>query len=205
MHPSIYFSFWLVWVLLTQVLPAELLAAVLAAGLFFLPNTAKEKFRQLVMKSRWILLTLFLTFLLMTPGERIFHGFPLTEEGLAQGLVQMARLLSVLMAVAWLVSEKSTAWILSALLGFVEALPGQKGHAFVVRLSLTLNYATQSEDRRDWKALLSDASMDDGVERDLSLQYPRNLDLAHASLTVAERILAGSVLMSGLFLLLVVQ
>lgn len=197
MHPSVILSVWLSAVLLVQVLPVALLGTAGLVVLAISSSPVRARFQQLIKRSRWILLTLLLTFVLLTPGERLVADYPVTKEGLASGLEHLLRLLSVLVAVAWLVGGRSVAWLLSAMLGLLESFGVSRGRGFIVRLALTLRDSAVEGGRQSWKSMLT-ASEPEGLEPPLD-----HFELEHQALSPAERWLAAGFLLAGFSSLLI--
>lgn len=191
MHPSVTLSIWLFSVLLAQVLPVAALAAADLVALGFCSAPARQHFVQLLRRSRWILLTLLLTFLLLTPGERLWADYPPSQEGLFSGAEHLLRLLSVLLAVAWLVGGRSDEWLLSALWGLLSHFRGAHAKTLIVRLALTLRYAAARSERHSWRSMLSAA------ELPADATATSKVELAHIALRPAERWLSSGFLVAG--------
>lgn len=199
MHPSIIFALWLFVVLLLQVSPLSALVALLLSVFSLSSQKIRVSFFQLMRRSRWILLTLVMTFVLLTPGEKVWPDYPFTKEGLSLGLDHLLRLLAVLMAVAWLVGGRSMAWILSALLGLIHALNIKRATGFVVRLALTLQYVAGDFGRQSWRTMLLTSET---VNKSDDLEY---LDLSSRPLAVGERFLTIGLLCGGVLILVAYQ
>lgn len=191
MHPSVILSIWLFAVLLAQVLPVAALAAADLVALGFCSATARRHFVQLLRRSRWILLTLLLTFLLLTPGERLWPDYPLSKEGLLSGAEHLLRLLSVLLAVAWLVGGRSDEWLLSALWGLLSHFRSAHAKTLIVRLALTLRYSAGQAERHSWRTMLSAA------EQPTDAAASSAVELAHVALSPAERWLSNGFMVAG--------
>lgn len=192
MHPTLILSIWLFVVLLAQVLPAAPLAGAGLLAFGICSVEARRHFSQLIKRSRWILLTLLLTFVLLTPGERLWADFPVSKEGVASGAEHLLRLVSVLLAVAWLVGGRSDQWLLSALWGLLSPFRGPHGKTLIVRLALTLRYAAGPFKRHAWRSMLSAAnSPADGTP-------PASIELPHPALSPVERLLSNAFLIAGL-------
>lgn len=191
MHPSVILSIWLFAVLLAQVLPVAVLVAVDLVALGLCSANARRQFLQLLQRSRWILLTLLLTFLLLTPGERLWPDFPLSKEGLFSGAEHLLRLLSVLLAVAWLVGGRSDEWLLSALWGLLSHFRGAHAKTLIVRLALTLRYAADRPERHSWRSMLTAADLPTDVGASSAIE------LAHVALSRPERWLSSGFMLAG--------
>lgn len=195
MHPTVILSVWLFAVLLVQVLPAGALAGAALVALVGSSVEARRHFTQLLKRSRWILLTLLLTFLLLTPGERQWADCPVTKEGLLSGAEHLLRLVSVLLAVAWLVGGRSDQWLLSALWGLLSPLRSPQGKSLMVRLALTLRYSAGQSNRPSWRTMLSASSAP------LDTATPASIDLPHPAPSTGERCLSSGFLVAGLLAL----
>lgn len=192
MHPTVILTAWLSVVLLVQVLPVGALAAAGLVALACCSGEARHHFAQLLKRSRWILLTLLLTFLLLTPGERQWADWPVTKEGLVSGAEHLLRLLSVLLAVAWLVGGRSDQWLLSALWGLLSPLRSRHGKNLMVRLALTLRYSTGDFKRQPWRHMLSTSALPPDAATQSSIELP------HPELSPGERWLSNALLLAGL-------
>lgn len=191
MHPSVILSIWLFAVLLVQVLPIAALAAAGLLALAFCSATARLHFWQLLKRSRWILLTLLLTFLLLTPGERLWTDFSVSKEGLLSGAEHLLRLLSVLLAVAWLVGGRSDEWLLSALWGLLSHFRSEHAKTLIVRLALTLRYSAARSERHAWRSMLSTADLPTDAAATTAVE------LAHVALSPLERWLSSAFMVAG--------
>lgn len=195
MHPTVILSVWLFAVLLVQVVPVGVLAAAGLVAFAFSSAEARRHFVQLLKRSRWILLTLLLTFLLLTPGERQWADFPVTKEGLLSGAEHLLRLVSVLLAVAWLVGGRSDQWLLSALWGLLSPFRSPHGKSLMVRLALTLRYSAGEFNRQSWRTMLSASAAP------ADAATPASIDLPHPALSTGERCLSSGFLVAGLLAL----
>lgn len=153
MHPSLTLFLWLCGVLLIQRLPPAVLAAILLIGVVLSGASVRQHWQRLLRRTRWLLLVLAVTFLLLTPGERIYPGMPLTWEGLLVAGEHLLRLVGVLFAVAWLLGRHSLLQIVSGLYGVARAFGAAALQRGVVRLALVLQYVERGE-VGDWRRLL---------------------------------------------------
>ena len=194
MHPSVVLAVWFSAVLLVQVLPALVLAPAGLVVLVLAGPVVQRHFGALLKRSRWILLTLFLTFVFLTPGERWLAGVPVSHEGLLSGGGHLLRLLSVLLAVAWLVGGRSTEWLLSAMWGAIGIFRATWGTRFIVRLALTLRYAGESARRESWRKLLTA----------LDTTAPSSIEISHVQMQSSEQLLALAIFLGGALAFLVI-
>ncbi len=163
-HPAVQILVWITLAIAAQVLPAVGLA--LMTVLLFI-SAVKLNARQLfslIRRTRWILFSLLLIYAYTTPGAALVSEFGLyspTKEGLMDGLLQLARLLSMLSGLAILLSLLTQAQFISGI--FALALPvtwfGMSRERIAVRLALTLQYAepTMREAADDWKHAIKNA------------------------------------------------
>lgn len=191
MHPSVILSLWLLVVLLVQVLPLTGLVVACLLGLCACSAAVRTHFLQILKRSRWILLTLLLTFLMLTPGERVWTDYPLSKEGLSSGAEHLMRLVSVLLAVAWLVGGRSDEWLLSALWGLLSPLHSPHGKTLMVRLALTLRYSAGKEKDRAWRSMLAAADLPSDSALVASIELP------HLALSRFERFLSTGFILAG--------
>lgn len=133
------------------------------------------------MRTRWLLLVLGGTFLLLTPGERIRYGVPLTWEGVEVAVEHLTRLIAVLFAVAWLLASCSLSRIVSGLYGIALAMGMPTLQRAVVRLALVLQYV-ERDGKGNWRRLLRD----DGRETDGAFVPQTTLVIRHAPLSVGD-------------------
>ena len=196
MHPSVVLSIWFSSVLLAQVLPPLALVFAGLSSLAFAAPVVRQHFVALLKRSRWILLTLFLTFVFLTPGERWLPGVPVSHEGLLSAGSHLLRLLAVLLAVAWLIGGRSAEWLLSAMWGVVEMFRGRWGTCFIVRLALTLRYAGEVDRRVSWRESL--------IAPGATTLSPV-LQIRHVRMSLAEQLLAIGLLFAGAAAFLVIS
>jgi hypothetical protein len=193
MHPSVVLAVWFSAVLLTQVLPSTVLAPAGVLVLALAGALVRRHFAALLKRSKWILLTLFLTFVFLTPGERWLAGVPVSHEGLLSGGDHLMRLLSVLLAVAWLVGGRSTGWLLSAMWGALGVFRAAWATRFIVRLALTLRYAGESDLHASWRKKLTA----------LEPAAPTTIEISHVPMQSAEQLIAFVILLGGACVFLV--
>lgn len=192
MHPTLILSIWLMVVLLIQrVSPFWLLAASTLACVVF-SGEVRLRFVQLAYRSRWLLLTLMSTFLLLTPGERVLPGFPATQEGAQLGFEHLVRLCAVLLAVAWLVGGHSAGWLITSLRGGLLTMRLDNADRLIIRLVLVLEYAASGTGSQ-WRRQLQET--DQGGDSTIALQY--------TPIDAGQQVLAGAILIVGCITLVV--
>jgi energy-coupling factor transporter transmembrane protein EcfT len=157
-HPAAQIVTWCLLVAILQSLaPAMLLPAsalILAFALFSSPR----KLGQLLRRTRWIMLSLLLIYAWSTPGQplwKVLGMFSPSREGLGDGVMQLARLLSALAGLAILLDRLHRQQLISGLytLSAPLQLIGVSRERFAVRLALTLHYAEVAmvRETRTWQ------------------------------------------------------
>lgn len=194
-HPAVRLLLCLALALAAQRLPAPA-AALLAAPLLLAAGTG-GRFLTLLRRSRWLLLSLFLVFALGTPGEALYvHPWSPTREGVLLGLEQGLRLLTVLLAVAWLLQSTRPQALATGLLTLGRPL-GRLGLAperGIARLLLVLRHVDSAgawPRGQDWRRFLEEPE----EEQEASLTV--DLD----SLERADGLALGALLLSMALLL----
>ncbi|HEU0283184.1 MAG TPA: CbiQ family ECF transporter T component [Gallionella sp.] len=145
-HPAAQILTWCLLVATMQVLASGLL--LIAAGSVMLCAFAvsRHKFVQLVRRTRWIMLPLLLIYAYSTPGQALADAlgvFGPTREGLADGVLQLTRLLAALAGLAILLERLHRQQLIAGLYTLFAPLQwlGVSRERFAVRLALTLHYA----------------------------------------------------------------
>jgi hypothetical protein len=141
---------------------------------------ARRRSLNLIRRSRWLLLSLGLLFLFLTPGEYL-PGFPgklgLTYEGLLRTGEQLSRLLALLTSLALLHEHVGT----SGLLAGLHWLLGPFGwrEKTVVRLMLVLDYV-ERQGSDGWRVWLEPQEEHAGDAETMALEMPpmRGADIA---------------------------
>lgn len=144
LHPATQIIAWCVLVADMQFLKSGSL--LLAAGFVLLAAfiLARHKLMQLLRRTRWIMLSLWLIYAYTTPGDALFE-LPLAPsvEGLQEGGLQMMRLMAALAGLAILLDRLHRQQLISGLYSLFAPLQylGLSRERFAVRLALTLHYA----------------------------------------------------------------
>lgn len=144
LHPASQIIVWCVLVAAMQFLkPGHLLMA----GSFVLLSAfilARHKLMQLLRRTRWIMLSLWLIYAYTTPGSALLE-LPLAPsvEGLQEGGLQMMRLMAALAGLAILLDRLHRQQLISGLYSLFAPLQymGLSRERLAVRLALTLHYA----------------------------------------------------------------
>lgn len=126
---------------------------------------------RMLYRSRWLLLTLLLIFSFTTPGEYV-RGWPIgiapTYEGVAMGLLQAGRLITMLAGLALLLGSTGREALMSGIYFLMQPLNalGLSPARFTARLWLTLHYverAPEKHHRSKW-AMLDEVTLYDQAE-----------------------------------------
>lgn len=118
---------------------------------------AARRSRQLLWRTRWLLLSLLLLFLFATPGEYLpglVGQVGVTYEGLAQGGEQIARLLILLLSLALLHEHLGNQGLMTGLYWLLQ--PFAWRDVTVVRLMLVLAYVEQKSSVAAWRQWFAD-------------------------------------------------
>lgn len=154
-HPASLLLSWFGLVLVLQRLHLFPLLALTLICLALAVAYAPERSRSLLWRSRWLLLSLAILFLFVTPGEYlpgVWGDIGLTYEGLRQCGEYLGRLLAMLASLALLHQALGTQGLLAGFYWLLGPLPGRK--ATVVRLMLVLEFVEQKHQThwREWLA-----------------------------------------------------
>ena len=157
-HPAAQILAWCLLVVAMQQMALESL--LIAAGLIMLGAFAlsRHKFLQLVRRTRWIMLSLLLIYAYSTPGQPLSDFLGLlgpSREGLADGVLQLTRLLAALAGLAILLDHLCRMQLVAGLYTLFAPLQwiGLSRERLAVRLALTLHYAEVAmlRETNDWK------------------------------------------------------
>ena len=157
LHPTAALIIWLAVVLATQHLHyAGLLGLV--GVLALAGHKAGRVWWRYVVRSRWLLLALWLILAYHTPGDAwLEQPWAPTLEGMHDASLQAGRLVVMLGALAWLFQQLGRAGLVQALWGLLRPLAGDGGGVarLVVRLSLVFSYVDRPEDGLTWRQMLA--------------------------------------------------
>lgn len=160
-NASVRLAVWGFFVVLIQFAPLP----ALLAGLIVIAARDAEVRRhwwRLLRRSRWLLVVLASSLALVTPGEYLLPGLPLTAEGLTAALHQGVRLIAMLGAVAFLLATTPTETLVGGLLGLLPTGPavlGRFSQRAALRLALVLRLASTGT-RRPWRQWLDGNGID---------------------------------------------
>lgn len=152
-HPVSLLLSWFGLVLVLQQLPLFPLIILTLVCLLLAAIYAPERSRSLLWRSRWLLFSLMILFLFITPGEYLpgtWGDIGLTYEGLRQCGEYLGRLLTMLASLALLHQALGTQGLLAGFYWLLGPLPGRK--ITVVRLMLVLEFVEQKRQTgwREW-------------------------------------------------------
>ena len=158
LHPFHRLGSWLLLVLAVQCLAPALMAGLLLT-LPLAGRASLQRWRGLMMRMRWLMLTLIMILGWSVAGEPLWApGFvpPPSVEGLQDALTQLLRLSLVLAAVAILVSTTALPELMAGCrsLLFPFSVLGLNVDRAVVRLSLVLQYS-ESAPHAGWSDWLA--------------------------------------------------
>ncbi|MBU3695357.1 hypothetical protein [Dechloromonas sp.] len=157
LHPTAALIVWLTVVLATQHLRyAGLLGLVVV--LVLAGYKAGRAWWRYVVRSRWLLLALWLILAYHTPGDAwLEKPWAPTLEGIHDASLQTGRLVVLLGALAWLFQELGRAGMVQGLWGLLRPLAGEGGSVarLVVRLSLVFSYFDRPDDGLNWRQMLA--------------------------------------------------
>ena len=152
------FAIGLQWCRLTWLLPLLLMTFVLAIW------WAARRSRQLLWRTRWLLLSLLLLFLFATPGEYLpglAGQLGMTREGLGLAGEQISRLLILLLSLALLHERLGNQGLMTGLYWLLQ--PFAWRDMTVVRLMLVLEYVEHKSSLSAWRRWFADEADLPGV------------------------------------------
>ena len=161
LHPATQIIVWCALVAAMQFLvPVRLL---MAGGLVlvFAFVLSRHKFIQLLRRTRWIMLSLWVIYAYSTPGQALSEQlgmFSPSREGLLDGGLQLMRLLVALAGLAMLLDRLHRQQLMAGLYALFAPLQwlGLSRERLAVRLALTLHYAEVAmlRETRTWQDVL---------------------------------------------------
>jgi len=160
-HPAAQILTWCLLVATLQMLTAGALLMTSGVILFGAFVVSGHKFVLLLRRTRWVMLSLLIIYACSTPGQPLFDSldrFSPTHEGLADGVLQLMRLLAALAGLAILLERLHRQQLIAGLYTLFAPLQwlGMSRERLAVRLALTLHYAevTMLRGTSDWQATL---------------------------------------------------
>lgn len=178
-HPAAQILTWCLLVTTAQHLTLTPLFISSTLVLLLTLFLSARKLLQLLRRTRWLMLSLLMIYAYSTPGQAIFDTlgiFSPSQEGLHDGLMQLARLLLALAGLAILLDKLHRQhWLVGiyTLLAPLAWLGGSR-ERFAVRLALTLHYAELAMLRgtRRWQDILQDLSVTPAEPAQTNLELP---------------------------------
>jgi energy-coupling factor transport system permease protein len=170
-HPATLFLVWGVAVLVMQSWDGAGLLMTLVFVTIAAAWIAPERSRQLLGRTRWLLLSVCLIFVFGTPGEYLpgTAGMAgVTWEGIKLGLAHLARLLVLLLSLALLHQHLGTAGMLSGWYWLLR--PFSRRNVTVVRLMLVLELVEQSAGPTDWRHWLDSQNAPESMTQYLPMK-----------------------------------
>lgn len=154
-HPASLLLSWFGFSLSLQWLTLEWLLPIAFGSSLAAVVIAPERSLNLLRRSRWLLISLAVLYVFMTPGEYVpgvVGAIGITYEGLQQGGMQIGRLLAMLASLALLHRMIGTTGLLAGSHWLLSPFPWRE--ATVVRLMLVLEYLEQERPVhwREWLA-----------------------------------------------------
>lgn len=142
LHPATQILIWCVLVAVMQFLAPMRLLFAGGLILFIAFVLSRHKLVQLVRRTRWIMVSLWLIYAYTAPDRTEFSFYPSTE-GLLEGGLQLMRLLASLAALAILLDRLHRPQLIAGLYSLFTPLQwlGLSRERIAVRLALTLHYA----------------------------------------------------------------
>lgn len=160
-HPAAQILTWCILVAATQWLALGALLACAALVLLCAMLAAGHKLLQLLRRTRWIMLSLLLIYAYSTAGQAVFPTLGMlspTLEGLADGVLQLTRLLAALAGLAIVLERLHRQQLIAGLYVLLAPLRwiGLSRERLAVRLALTLHYAEVAmlREQHGWQAAL---------------------------------------------------
>lgn len=158
-HPAARLLSWLIAIVALQYLAwpglVASLVAVAVAG-----EGVRRRWRTLVFRAKWLLLTLWLILAYGTPGEA-WHNLPWapTEGGIYEASLHAVRLAIMLGALAWLFDRLPRDRLMAGLWALIQPLRRFRVDAdrLVVRLALVFDYLEKAPPKGSWRHLLDES------------------------------------------------
>lgn len=144
LHPATQILIWCLLVATMQFLPAVRLLVAASLVLLMAFALSHRKFIQLLRRTRWVMLSLWLIYAFTTPGDALLDvWFSPSREGVLEGGLQMMRLLAALAGLAILLDRLPRQQLMAGLYSLFMPLQwlGWSRERVAVRLALTLHYA----------------------------------------------------------------
>lgn len=179
-HPAALLALWLGFVILLQPFAATGLAVATLVTLPLALYGAGETTRKLLVRTRWLLLTIAVLFAFATPGEKL-PGFlgetGITWDGIHQGVEHVLRLVLLLAALALLHKRLGNDGIVTGLHWLLTPLADWRDlrQRIVVRLMLVLDHVENAAPGH-WRGWLTENDMTGADRLTLSVRPTRFRD-----------------------------
>jgi energy-coupling factor transport system permease protein len=159
-HPAVWLAGWGAAALLLQSLDLRWLAVLAAPTFALVGRYAAPEALRLIRRTRWLLLTVAVLFVVATPGERLpgLAGTTgLSIDGLVSAAEHVLRLLLLLTTLAWLLRALRQDGLIDGLHCLFQPL-GRRRDRLVVRLLLALQHVETEQPPRSWRDWLGTAN-----------------------------------------------
>ena len=148
-HPTAQILTWSILVIALQMLTVKTLFMVAGTVLLWALLVSADKLKQLVRRTRWIMMSLVLIYAFSTPGQpllKMLGDWGPSWEGVTGGAVQLLHLLAVISGLAILLDRLGRDQLIAGLYTMFAPLQwiGLSRERFAVRVALTLHYAEAS-------------------------------------------------------------
>ncbi len=166
LHSAVRIYTWVCFALATQVMHGIGLGLMAALVILWAIKSNPARFFLMLRKTRWIMVTIFLVYAYVGPGEALWSQlgiFSPLAEGWQAGLVQLLRLIVILASLSLLLSSLTSAQLVSGLHKLLLPLAcfGGLRETFSVRLALTIHYAEKAMLN---KVQLSHSTIEQGMQ-----------------------------------------
>lgn len=195
-HPAVQLFIWVCLTLAAHSLNVHGLFMLAGISMVISLGLCAVRFFQLLRRMRWILISVFLIYAYSTPGDSLWlelGAFSPGRDGMAEGLLQLLRLTTVLAGLSILLSLLSPAQLVAGLytLAHPLRLVGLSRERFAVRLALTLSYAENAvpETSGSWRGSLEQLLLS-------RLEVPGFVELHVARFSMTDWLLIAAVLVA---------
>lgn len=157
-HAAVQIYSWICLSLAVQMLNGYMLTVLAAILIIFSFKICRARFMLLLRRTRWIIFSMLIIYAYTTPGAALwpqFGSFSPVADGIADGLLQLTRLLAVLAGLSILLTLLSQSQLVAGLYSLSRpfCIVGLSRERFAVRLALTLRYAESAmqQSRGHWR------------------------------------------------------
>lgn len=203
-HAAVQIYSWICLSLAVQMLNGYMLTVLAVILIIFSFKICWARFMLLLRRTRWILFSMFIIYAYTTPGAALWPqlgSFSPVADGIADGLLQLTRLLAVLAGLSILLTLLSQSQLIAGVYSLSRpfCIVGLSRERFAVRLALTLRYAESAmkQSRGHWR---------DSMEQMLAPgpSEPGFIDLQVTSLCLRDwmQVVAVSAALLGIWLMM---